>query len=351
MIPPILRLQNFFQYATHPRAVFDMHTPEPRLEQRRFFRREPESCAEGVIPMGVIGAEVPCPGAAGRRFEGEAEPRFLFPECRFGAGALDGVPGPLGDLANELDFPGRPHPRRVVIGAERGNHPAVFEQPQADKRRDLPRPECRPVVVAEPLIRLHVADDDHLAAQESLAQLRPHGDSQRPSDERRDAAGVLAPDDVFAALGFRVADAGCAEVLAEMLCGNFLDGRRVAQRADRVVQPEKKREPLFVRPQFGLRLAVLERRPDAIGNVLNEGYLVGRPDTRRAAVDGEYADETAVLDQQRTNVRADARRLQRRALLRGVTLGRRVVDRQRPTLQDVRRAAAGQIAPLEVAGQ
>ena len=136
-----------------------------------------------------------------------------------------------------------------------------------------------------------------------------------------------------------------------MPCRNFLDGRRIAQRAERVVQPEKKRQPLFVRAQLGFRLAVLERRPDPIGDFLNEGNLVGRPHAWRAAVNAERADETAVLDQQRTDVGPDARRLQRRALLCRVRLGRRVIDRQRPAFQDVCRAAAAQIAPLNVADQ
>ena len=80
----------------------------------------------------------------------------------------------------------------------------------------------------------------------------------------------------------------------------FLDGRGVAQRAHGVVQPEEKRQPLFVCAQFGFSLAMLERRPDPIGDFLNEGDLVGRPDAWRAAVNAERADETAVLDQQRT---------------------------------------------------
>ena len=61
------------------------------------------------------------------------------------------------------------------------------------------RPERRPVVIAEPLIRLHVADNDGLAAPESLAQRAPHSDSQGRSDERLGAAGVLAANDVLAA--------------------------------------------------------------------------------------------------------------------------------------------------------
>ncbi len=254
-------------------------------------------CAEDVIPVGVVPAKVPSPGASCRRFEREAEPRFLFPKGRFGAAAFDGVPGPVGDLANELDLSRRPHTRRIVIGAERGNQLPVFEQRRADKRRDLPRPERRSLVVAEAPIGLHVGDNDGLPALESLVQRGPHRDSQGLSDERFDAVGVLAADDVLAAFEFRIANASRAEVLTQMACRSFLDGRGVAQRAECVVQPEKKCEPLLVRPQFGFRLTVLERCPDPIGNFLSEGNLVGRPDARRAAVNAERADETTVLDE------------------------------------------------------
>ena len=171
------------------------------------------------------------------------------------------------------------------------------------------------------------------------------------SHERLGAAGVLAANDVLAAPEFRVADAGCAEVLAQMPCRGLLDGRGIAQRADRVVQPEKKRQPLLVRAQLGFRLAVLERRPDPIGDLLDQRNLVGRPHPRRAAVNAERADETAVLDQQRTGVGPDIRRLQRRALLCRVRPGRGVIDRERPAFQDVCRATADQIAPLNVADQ
>ena len=134
-----------------------------------------------------------------------------------------------------------------------------------------------------------------------------------------------------------------------MPCGGFLDGGGVAQRAERVVQPEEKRQPLFVPAQLGFRLAVLDRRPDPIGDILSQGNFVGRPHAWRAAVDAERADETAVLDQQRTDVGADACRLQRRALFRRVRFGRRVVDRQRPSIQNVCGAAAAQVAPLNAA--
>ena len=85
---------------------------------------------------------------------------------------------------------------------------------------------------------------------------------------------MLAANDVLAAPEFRIADAGCTEVLAKVLCCSLLDGRRIGQRADRVVQPENKRQPLFVGAQLGYRLAVLERRPDPIGNFLDQGNLV-----------------------------------------------------------------------------
>ena len=79
VIPRILRLQDLFGYVKYLRAVFDVHTREPHFKSWCFFRREPELCAEGVIPIGVIRAGVPCPGAACRRYEGELKPRFLFP--------------------------------------------------------------------------------------------------------------------------------------------------------------------------------------------------------------------------------------------------------------------------------
>ena len=67
-------------------------------------------------------------------------------------------------------------------------------------------------------------------------------------------------------------------------------------------------------------------------------------------MNSERADEPAVLDQQRTNIGADSRRLQRRSLLNGVRLDRRVADRQCPALQDVLCAARAQVAPPKAAG-
>ena len=160
----------------------------------------------------------------------------------------------------------------------------------------------------------------------------------------RDAPGI-------AAVQLRITDAGHAQILAEMSCGGLLDRRRIAQRAERVVQVEQKRQPLLVRPQFGFRLPVLERRPGPIGDVLNQGELVGRPHAWGAAVHAEGAHEPAVFNEQRAGIRADVHSLQRGALLGGVRPAGRVSDRQRPAFQDVCHTAADQIAPQQVAGE
>jgi hypothetical protein len=72
---------------------------------------------------------------------------------------------------------------------------AVFEPRHADNGRDVHRPERRSVVIADPLIRLHVIDNNGLAASESLAQRAPSQQFAGAFDERLDAAGVLAPNE------------------------------------------------------------------------------------------------------------------------------------------------------------
>ena len=284
-------------------TVVDVHPCEPRLERRHLVRREPARRAEGVIPVAVTRAGIPCPGAAGGRLQREPEPRLLFPERRFGARPFDGVPGPFADLANQFDLPRGPDARRVVSGAEHGNGLPVFEQRHADHGRNLSRPERRPLFVAEPLIRPHVADHDGLAARERLAHLRAHEDSPKRAAGGVVVARVLAADDELAVAKLGVGDAGDAELLAQMPGRRVLDGGGIAQGAERVVQPQKKRQPLLVPPQFGFRLAVLERRPDPIGRHFNQGDLISRPDPRRGAVDAERPEPSAVLDQRRADER------------------------------------------------
>ena len=237
-----------------------------------------------------------------------------------------------------------------MIAAERRDHLTTFEKRHADERRDLLRLHRRALVVAEPRVCRDVADRDRLAAPERFAQLRADLDEPRLSNQRRHAARVLAADDVVAALDFRITDPPDAEMLAEQPCRGFLDVAGVAQRAERVVQSQEKRQTLFVRAQLRFGFAVLKCRPRAIGDLLGQHHFVRRPPARHAAVNAERRDEPAVLDQKRADVRADPRRLQRRALLRRVRFCRGVVDEQRAALQDFFGAAAAQIRPRKAAG-
>ena len=93
----------------------------------------------------------------------------LLAQRGLGARAFNGVPGPFRDLANQFDLAGCPHPRRIVIDAERGDDALVLEQGHADKGGNLTRAERCPVLFAEPLIPFHVVDGDGLAALQRLA--------------------------------------------------------------------------------------------------------------------------------------------------------------------------------------
>ena len=98
---------------------------------------------------------------------------------------------------------------------------------------------------------------------------------------------VLAENLVIAAVEFRIADAGGAEVLGEEACGSRLHLAGIAQRPKRVVEPEEKLQALLVGAELGFRPAVFERRPDTVGDVLRERDLVRGPHARLAAVDPE----------------------------------------------------------------
>src|SRR5215208_4734350 len=137
-----------------------------------------------------------------------------------------------------------------MIGTERGHHPSALEQHHADERRDLPRLQCRAVGVAQPRLCPHVVDDDGLAALERLAQFIAYGDPRPLSGERWDAVRVLAKNGVLAALEFRIADAGRAEVLSQEPCGGLLDVAGIAQRPERIVEPKEKLESFFVCAQL-----------------------------------------------------------------------------------------------------
>ena len=173
VLPRILRFrrQDLVEQGEHPRTVVVVHARHPRVGRRGFVGREPVERTESFVPVDLIGRGNPRPGAAGRRFERDAEPLFLLAQRRFGAGALHRVPGPFADVANQFDLRRRPDARRDVIGAEGRDHPSAFEQRRPDERGDLPRQHLRPVAVAQAGIRLDIVDHDGLAAPERLAQL------------------------------------------------------------------------------------------------------------------------------------------------------------------------------------
>src|SRR5262249_30552068 len=148
-----------------------------------------------------------------------------------------------------------------------------------------------------------------LAAPERLVQLGANRDARPLRSERRNPARVLALNGVLAAVEFRIADAAGAEVLSKKPCGGFLHVTGIAQRPKRIVEPEEKLQPFFVRTQLGFGLAVLERRPDSVGDVLHQRDLLRRPHARIAIVNPKRRDEPAVLDQQWTDIGADPRGL------------------------------------------
>ena len=237
-----------------------------------------------------------------------------------------------------------------MIGAEGRDHPSALEQRRPDERRDLPRLHRPPMVVAQPRIRLHVVDDDGLAAPERRAHFLTERDARRISGERRDTLGVLAANFVFVAVEFRIADAGDAEVLCEEACGSRLNLSGIAQRPKRVVEPKEKLQALFVRAQLGFGLAVLERRPDT--DRRRPAPARSRPLSTRAArgCGSRTTRRTVHPSRAWTDVGANARRLQRFALGRRMRLRRRVVDEQRAAFKDVFGAAAAEVSPLNAAG-
>ena len=88
--------------------------------------------------------------------------------------------------------------------------------------------KCRAAVVGEPLIRVHVAHRDGLAALEGLAENGPHIELHVRPHERLGAARMFAADDEIAVFELRVAGALHVQVLGELPRGGQLDVRGIA---------------------------------------------------------------------------------------------------------------------------
>src|SRR5215468_10975396 len=132
--------------------------------RRWFLRRESISRAEAFVPIDVIRTGVPRPRTAARRVQRETQPPFALAELRLRARALDSLPRPLADVANEVHLRRRPHSRRPAVDAERAVPPAVFPDQQAGKCRDVATKKRGPLLLREAYVRPHIVDGDHIAA-------------------------------------------------------------------------------------------------------------------------------------------------------------------------------------------
>src|SRR6185503_20609550 len=141
-----------------------------------------------------------------RGVERELQPMLPLPQRRLGAGAFDRVPRALRDIAYERDLGGRPVAWGRVIGAEGCQEPPVLDERRADEGRNLSAFHPDALGFREPRIRRNVVDHDRLAAPVRLAQRRAKAPRWSVADKRRDAARVLAANDVAVVLHFGVAD-------------------------------------------------------------------------------------------------------------------------------------------------
>src|SRR5262249_43467029 len=103
----------------------------------------------------------------------ELQTFLALAQRRLGAGALDRFPGPLADVADELDFGGRPASRRDVVGTEGGHRSPAFDERQADERRDLSAVQAGAFVAGQARIGLDIVDDDGSAAAIRFAHRFP----------------------------------------------------------------------------------------------------------------------------------------------------------------------------------
>jgi hypothetical protein len=144
-----------------------------------------------------------------------------------------------------------------VIGAKGAHQTAAFHQHHSDKRRHLPCVHGDALGFGEPGIRVDVAHDYRLAAQVRIAQRGAKAPERAVSGKRWDTACVLTPHNVLAVFEVGVTDSVHAQVFPQQARGHFLHVQRIAQRPDRIGEPEKERLLLLAPPQkFGQELHV-----------------------------------------------------------------------------------------------
>ena len=213
--------------------------------RRRFFGGEAVSLAKAVVPIELIGAGVPRPGACRRRLERQAQPLFALPKRGLGAGALDRVPGPFGDVADQRDLDHPPRARRRVVGAEGGHQLAAFQQHHSDEGRDLALAH-RDALGSVNLGSVSTSLTTTVSPRRYTSlQRRPKAASRRMSGKRGDTACVFTPDDILAIFELGVADSVHAQVFPQKPRGDFLHVERIAQRPQCIGEPEEECLPLF----------------------------------------------------------------------------------------------------------
>ena len=125
----------------------------------------------------------------------------------------------------------------------------AFHQHHPYKRRHLSRAHSHALGFREPRIRIDVVHHHRLAAQVLIAQRGSKAPYRALSGKRRDTACVFTPHDVFAVVELRVTDPVHAQVFPQQPRGHFLHVQRIAQRPQRIGEPEKERLLLFALPQ------------------------------------------------------------------------------------------------------
>ena len=96
--------------------------------------------------------------------------RIGFPQLLLGAGAFDGLPGPLRGVLDQFDFLWRPGPRRTVAHAQRRDQPAVPDQRRRDERTDADRGDRRTIRVGNQRRGARVGHDHRAARPEAPDQ-------------------------------------------------------------------------------------------------------------------------------------------------------------------------------------
>ena len=242
-----------------------MYPRQPRFEGRRLFRSETVQHAKAIVPVHAIGTRVPRPGSGCGRLQRQPEALFALSQRRFRAGALGRLPGAFGDVADQLDFHCGPEPRCRMVGPEGGHQTSALQQLHAHERCDLSRLQGDPLTVREPRIGANVVYHNRLAALIRIPERRSERIRRPRSDKWRDTAHMLAANRVSPIVDFHVADTVHVQMLAKQSRSGFLHVEWIADRPERIGEPEEEGISLLTRtPHLLTACGVDERSNEAV---------------------------------------------------------------------------------------